>query len=139
MVLNRWGLVEDVDPWGRAIADYLALRVPCNWQKMGLSERRDFIKGEYKGDIPFSSQRPAICVREIWMELLGHDWGDIDAESNRRITAVLESPTLPEVGLCDKPMFFGKLHGTRKGYLLHDYKNNCDITDMLIERREKLC
>lgn len=55
------------------ILDYLARKVPADWQKMTLDTRRVFLSGNLKADESTLIQRDKICALEVWCEAFGGD------------------------------------------------------------------
>ena len=107
------------DPWYSDIENYVKMLLPLNWAEMDLLSRRDFINKEgffieaTKGEIA----RDRVCIREIWTELLGKNWGDINNVYRARIKGVLDS-----LDCCKRQstaMRFGGNHGLQKGYIVY--------------------
>ena len=70
------------------VREYLSKKLPLNWDKMGLYERRSFLNGSiehYKGVI----DRRFVCNMEIWCECFGNDPGSLKNNDSYKISNIM--------------------------------------------------
>lgn len=96
------------------ILDYLAKKVPADWQKQSLDSRRIFLSGHSNVDEQALIQRDKVCALEVWCEALG---GDV--KSMRRQDAVEINSIIAAAGEWKKQkqaIKFGYA-GAQKGFI----------------------
>jgi len=72
------------------ISEYLDIKLPENWDKKDVYQRRDFLADESlekQGTI----LRDYVCVAEIWCECLGKEKTEMDRYKTREINEILRS------------------------------------------------
>ncbi len=73
------------------ILDYLAKKVPSDWQKMSLDLRRIFLSGNSNADENTLVQRDRVCALEVWCEALGGDVKQLKRQDSVEINSVIAS------------------------------------------------
>lgn len=76
---ERLGLIEN----------FLDLKLPSNWDSLGVDERRMHI--ENPDDLEGTLTREFVCVPEIWCELLGKSKSDMNRFNTRDLNNVMKS------------------------------------------------
>lgn len=106
---------SEVDERRGIIEEYLNTKLPENWDKLDLYDRRHYFED------PLSPsgicQRDFVCVAEIWCECLGKDKKDISRYNTREINEILRS--LPEWEAVSSTKNFS-LYGKQKYYKRKD-------------------
>lgn len=82
-------LHREVDERQGIIEDFIERKLPANWDKMSLWDRKDYL------DDPLSSEgtvrRQYICTAEIWCECLGKKKEDISRGGTKEVNDILRS------------------------------------------------
>lgn len=75
------------------IIEYLDTKIPEDWGKYNLSERRIYLEGNEPiiGNSENLNQREFVCVAEIWCECLGRKKEEMDRYKTRDINAIMKS------------------------------------------------
>lgn len=73
------------------ILDYLARKVPADWQKMSLDSRRIFLSGHSNTDENALVARDRVCALEVWCEALGGDVKQLKRQEAAEINSVIAS------------------------------------------------
>ena len=73
--LEQQKLAMEADERVGLIKDYLELNLPEDWEEKSLSERRQFIHGDFGSGVGWV-ERERVCVAEIWCELFRKDLAD---------------------------------------------------------------
>lgn len=72
------------------IENYLSRKLPIEWDKMDIHQRKDFLNGD-----PLSPKgvvtRDYTCISEIWCECLGNDKKDMDRYKTRPVNDILRT------------------------------------------------
>lgn len=74
------------------VREYLARKLPDNWDAMTLYERRNFLNGESEfGSVSQSGSkaRTTVSNMEVWCECFGKDRADLSATEGNRIKGIL--------------------------------------------------
>lgn len=71
LALDKQEAYMEDNPKLGMIEEYLERPLPENWEELGPSERKDFIQGYLKVDVPLTYQRQIVCIQEILAELFG--------------------------------------------------------------------
>ncbi|MDP2659866.1 MAG: virulence-associated E family protein [Dehalococcoidia bacterium] len=102
------------------IRDFLELKLPANWDKLGVGARREYIHGNDFGERPEGVEtRSRVCVMEIWVELFNGDPKTLTQMQAREIHDILRStpgwePHLKGEG---KLRFGNFLYGKQRAYV----------------------
>lgn len=98
---ERLGLIEN----------FLDMKLPANWEKLGVEERRMVI--ENPNDVEGVIVREFVCVPEIWCELLGRSKSDMSRFNTRDLNNVMKA--LDKWVYCNSPRNFEN-YGRQKYY-----------------------
>ena len=97
------------------VLDFLARKVPEDWQTWPLDRRRMFWAGAVQGDVPLVD-RDRVCALEVWCEALDGKQKDIRYSDTAEINGILEACTDWEkaagslrFGYCGKQRGFMKI------------------------------
>jgi hypothetical protein len=71
LALDKQEAYMEDNPKLGMIEEYLERPLPENWEELSPSERKDFIQGYLKVDVPLTYQRQIVCIQEILAELFG--------------------------------------------------------------------
>lgn len=71
------------------ILDYLAKKVPADWQKQSLDSRRVFLSGHSNADKQTLVERDRICALEVWCEALGGDIKQLKRQDAVEINSII--------------------------------------------------
>ena len=99
------------------IKEFVSRKVPSDWNKRSLLQRRAFWANEFgrtdeaEGLVP----RDKICALEVWCEALGGDVKQLRKSDTREINDILSS--INGLKKADKPLRFGADYGLQRGYL----------------------
>jgi putative DNA primase/helicase len=78
---------SEIDDRQGLILNYLDMRLPKNWAKLSLEERRLYINGgDYSGEF-----RDYVCIAEIWTECLGKHREDMTRYNTRDVNDIMRS------------------------------------------------
>lgn len=80
--------MED-DPWRGMIAEFVARRVPADWEMRPPEARILWWNDEFGQRGTALVERRRVCVAEIWCELFGRDRASLDGRASRRIAGLL--------------------------------------------------
>ena len=95
------------------IRDFLDIKIPLNWDRMSLGERRQFLQGNHKPESDILVQRNKICAIEVWAECLNGDPKYMKQTDTRELNGVLNS--IPGWERMKSSARFGPF-GVQRGY-----------------------
>lgn len=101
-------------PWLDIIRNYLDVKVPAEWNKMNIYERRAFLSGEDELTPEGSVLRTRVCVQQIWEEALKGKEA-IDERSAKIIRDCMMN--IEGWEMVTKPLRYEPYGLQRKGYL----------------------
>ena len=113
-------LHRETDPWEGIVSEFIERKVPPDWLKRSLDDRKLFWSGEfgrYEGELV---ARDRICAQEIWLEALGGDKRGLRRAEALRINGILDQ--LPGWKKLNDAYRFGP-HGRVKGGYVKGEKN----------------
>lgn len=97
------------------IREFLERKIPADWHKRTLAQRRMFWSGEFgKADDGALVERTKVCALEIWCEALGGDMKFFRKSDAAEINAVLASAEGWERAA--SPLRIGGEYGSQRGY-----------------------
>ncbi len=107
---------KERSPKEGAILEFLERKVPSDWNRRGLAERRDFWNFGAKGaDENLLSERTRVCAAEIWCECFYGDLKMMKRSDALEINGILGS--IPGWKKAEGPLKFGSYYGAQKGYI----------------------
>lgn len=83
-------LHREADPWEGIVSEFIERKVPPDWNRRSLENRKLFWSGEfdrYEGELV---PRDRICAQEIWLEALGGDKRGMRRAEALRINNILD-------------------------------------------------
>lgn len=80
---------REASEWEGMIMDFLDIRVPVNWDKMDVSERKMFLNGNTKTDKLQLVPMDKVCIMEIWVECIGGDQRFLKPQDRTKIGNIL--------------------------------------------------
>ncbi len=96
------------------ILDYLDKKLPENWNRMDIYERREYLES-YEDAAPGGVMvRDRVCTLEIWCEALGGKKENLTNAQARELNAILQNT--PGWRSISGKKRFGNLYGVQKGY-----------------------
>lgn len=101
------------------IRDFVSRKVPPDWNKRNLQQRRAFWANEFGRAEKEEElvQRDKICALEVWCEALGGDVKQLRKSDTREINDILSS--IDGAVKSNKPMRFNSDYGLQRGYILN--------------------
>lgn len=106
----------DADPMTESVIGYLNMKLPENWDKMSIFDRRSYVAGEdFKSENDGTVERTKVCAMEIWCELYGKDKGDCRPSDSRSIRDIIMRTG--EWEPLKTNARFGINYGTQKGFV----------------------
>lgn len=96
------------------IREFVARRIPLDWDKRSLNERRLYWAEEFGQENTETRDRDRICAAEIWCECLGGELKFMRQSDTREINAILAN--LPGWVKCPNGKQFGKPYGLQRGF-----------------------
>lgn len=103
------------DPMSGEIVEFLDMRLPDEWDKMNIFERRNYLNPEMGNKQEGTRERQKVCIAEIWCELYGEDKSRLDRRKSREIADVIMKTG--EWERSKNPLQFGKNYGKQKGFI----------------------
>lgn len=98
------------------IMEFLERKVPKDWNKRDLAERRDFWNfGNKNMDASNLVERTRICAAEIWCECFNGDLKLMKRSDSIEINSILAS--IPGWQRAEGALKFGTFYGVQKGYI----------------------
>jgi predicted P-loop ATPase len=97
-----------------SILEFLNLKVPANWGKRNLNERKMFWASEQMQSDCDLIKRDRICATEIWCECLGGDLKSFKRQDTVEINHILENASDWEKS--SSTLRFGKTYGVQRGF-----------------------
>lgn len=76
---------SEVDERKGLVEQYLERKLPENWKKLDLSQRRDFLDGNEEGIV----ERDYVCIAELWCECLGKNKEDMNRYNTRDLNDIM--------------------------------------------------
>lgn len=105
---DRQGLIEE----------YLEMRLPENWDKLNIYDRRKFINNDDFGTEGPSTEnsilRDKVCIIEIWVECFGKNRSDIKKSDSNLIASIMSN--IKNWEKSNKSYRF-KIYGVQKAYI----------------------
>ena len=93
------------------INDFLAAKLPADWDHWSLAQRREFWAGDRTAGV---CRRKRVCSLEIWEELLGQDRIDFEISYARHINNIIKSiPYWRQFSRIE----CGPLYGSQRGFV----------------------
>lgn len=107
---------KESNPREGIILEFLARKVPADWNQKNLESRREFLAFAYKGyDVSLLIPRDRICAAEIWCECFGGDLKMLRRSDSTEINGILG--TLPGWKRAVGAIRFGSYYGAQKGFV----------------------
>lgn len=108
---------SEMDERTGLIEAYLQVKVPSDWNKRDLHERRAYLTDFKSGSVEEGAvERKEICIAEIWCECLGKSRDEMDRYKTREINDILRSlpgwrmsGSLKNFGPYGRQKFYNKL------------------------------
>jgi hypothetical protein len=115
--LEQQKLAMEADERVGLIKDYLELNLPEDWEEKSLSERRQFIHGDFGSGVGWV-ERDRVCIAEIWCELFRKDLADAKRFEMEELHSLMRQIDGWErwTGNKDGKMRF-KLYGVQRAYI----------------------
>lgn len=79
---------SEVDERRGLIEQYLNRKLPIDWPKMNLEERREFLNTDFTAG---TETRDYVCIAEIWCECLNKDKDSMSRYNTRELNDILKS------------------------------------------------
>lgn len=96
------------------ILEFIERKVPQDWYKRSLFQRKMYWQGDYRKDEDSNVPRDRICALEIWCEALGGDIKYIKKSDTAEINSILQK--CPGWKRADSGMRFGGEYGSQRGF-----------------------
>lgn len=96
------------------IAEFVRRKIPDDWQKRNLSQRKMFWANEFGQKRDGLVHRDKICALEVWCECLGGDIKYMKKADAREINDILNC--MPELKRSEKTLRFGADYGVQRGF-----------------------
>lgn len=107
---------QESDPREGIIREFLERKIPADWNKRSLSDRRNYWAFEYKEADPVSLvERDRVCAAEIWCECFGGDFKLMRRSDTVGINAILAN--LEGWERAQGALKYGKYYGVQKGFV----------------------
>lgn len=99
------------------IKEFVSRKVPSDWNKRSLQQRRAFWANEFgrADEAENLVSRDKICALEVWCEALGGDVKQLRKSDTREINDILSS--INGLKKANKSLRFGPDYGIQRGYL----------------------
>ncbi|MBC3804573.1 virulence-associated protein E [Acetobacterium fimetarium] len=107
---------KESNPKEGMIIEFLKKKVPPNWDKRSLSERRMFWASEQMQSGCELVERDRVCAAEIWCECLGGDPKQMKRQDSKEINNILSG--IKGLKKHKSTQRFGKLYGIQKGFVV---------------------
>lgn len=105
---DRQGLIEE----------YLEMRLPENWDKLNICERRNFINNDdfraEESSVENNILRDKVCILEIWVECFGKNRSDIKRSDSNIIASIMSNIKNWEKS---NKLYRFKIYGVQKAYI----------------------
>lgn len=112
----------ELSPKTGVIQEFVARKVPADWNTMSVEQRKIFWMSPERHDDPELVDRKKVCAAEVWVECLGKDITSMRPTDTREINGILAKiPEFKSSGGA-KPMRFGKFYGTQRGFMRNECK-----------------
>jgi len=115
------------------VLEFLEKKIPTNWEKRNLNERRMFWASEHSVNENDLVERDRVCAAEIWCECLGGDPKYMKRQDTVEINGILENAPGWEKNKAS--LRFGKPYGPQKGFL--KTSNSAGLSDKILKFAEK--
>lgn len=96
------------------IREFVSRRIPIDWQKRTLPQRRMYWSNEFGKDAGELMERDRICALEVWCECFGGDIRYMKKSDAREINDILSG--IGELKRMEKTARFGVEYGVQRGY-----------------------
>lgn len=115
------------------IEKYLDTPIPANWSEMSIYDRRSFLAGNEVLTPDVTVLRNAVCMAEIWCEVLGSPQKDLTSQNTKDLHNVLRNmegwePT--------KSVRSYGIYGKQRGYERSKKQGNFKMTAFTQEQKE---
>ncbi len=111
---------KESNPKEGIIKEFLNRKIPSDWNRKDLSQRRDFWNfGHKEVDENFLVERERICAAEIWCECFNGDLKMMRKADSTEINGILSG--LEDWERAPSPLRCGSYYGTQRGYLNKRY------------------
>ena len=108
---------KEVNPKEGVIVDFISRRVPLEWNKFGLMERRTYWATEWpKATEENTVPRDRICAAEIWCECFNNELKFMQRKDTMEINGILNS--LKNTEKVRSSQRFGPDYGKQRGFWL---------------------
>ena len=97
------------------IREFVSRKVPSDWNKRTLSQRKMYWANEFGNNDSELVERDRICALEVWCECFGGDMKYMKKSDAREINIILAG--MSELKKSEKPMRFGSEYGVQRGYI----------------------
>jgi predicted P-loop ATPase len=115
------------------VLEFLEKKIPTNWEKRNLNERRMFWASEHNVNEKDLVERDRVCAAEIWCECLGGDPKYMKRQDTVELNGILENAPGWEKNKAS--LRFGKPYGPQKGFL--KTSNPAGLSDKILKFAEK--
>jgi predicted P-loop ATPase len=115
------------------VLEFLEKKIPTNWEKRNLNERRMFWASEHSVNENDLVERDRVCAAEIWCECLGGDPKYMKRQDTVELNGILENAPGWEKNKAS--LRFGKPYGPQKGFL--KTSNSAGLSDKILKFAEK--
>jgi putative DNA primase/helicase len=96
------------------VAEYLEAKLPVNWPKMTIYERRSFLSDKDNIVAIGETRRVSVCVAEIWTELFKADYKEMGPHNTKYIHQIMNS--MPGWEKANSNLTF-PLYGKQRAYV----------------------
>ncbi len=96
------------------IREFVSRKVPPDWQKRDLSQRRLYWANEFGQQGKDLVERDRVCALEVWCECLGGDIKYMKKADAKEINNILAG--IKELRKCGETMRFGVSYGVQRGF-----------------------
>jgi putative DNA primase/helicase len=112
---NQQEIHKEINAKEGVIRAFVMRRVPQDWQKRSLAQRKLYWANEFGQQQEGLANREKICALEIWCECFGGDIRYMKKSDAREINDILSS--MNELKKSEKPLRFGADYGLQRGYI----------------------
>ena len=105
---------RDASPWEGMIQEFASRKVPSDWLKWDLDQRRAYWSMSVRGDYTLV-ERDRISAIEVWCELFMKNKSDLPVQSRREINACLANMSGWKPAA--KPFYAGAPYASQRGFV----------------------
>jgi hypothetical protein len=89
--LAKQDSAQSDDSWRGMIAEWLDKKVPEDWNRWDIEQRRMWWSDPSMRDPIPSVERQTVCIAEIWCEMMREDKSSLNSMTSRRIGNIIRS------------------------------------------------